>query len=67
MVVEPRRAAYTPTETGRLLGGIGRDKVFDLIRDGELRSFKTGKYRLIPRSEIDEFIARKLAEEHMDA
>ena len=64
MVVEPR-VAYTPVQTARLLGGIGRDKVFDLIRSGELRSFKTGKYRLIPREAIDEFIARKMREAPM--
>jgi excisionase family DNA binding protein len=64
MVIE-LRAAYTPTETAKLLGGIGRDKVFDLIRAGELKSFKTGKYRLIPREAIEAFIARKMAEEPM--
>jgi excisionase family DNA binding protein len=63
MVVE-QRVAYKPHEAARLLG-VGRDKVFDLIRDGELASFKTGKYRLIPSQAIADFIARKLAEEPM--
>lgn len=41
---------------------ISRWKVFDLIRVRELRSVKIGGLRRVPRSAIDEYIARLLAE-----
>ncbi|MFC9761379.1 helix-turn-helix domain-containing protein [Rhodococcus jostii] len=38
--------------------GIGRSKLFDLIKSGELRSVKIGKTRLISESAIVEFIEK---------
>lgn len=38
--------------------GIGRTLVFALIKNGTLRSFKLGKRRLIPVSELTGLIAR---------
>lgn len=37
-------------------------KVYALIAEGELRSFKLGKRRLIPESELQRLIERKLKE-----
>lgn len=36
---------------------IGKSRVYDLLRTGELRSVKLGKRRLIPAKCLDEFIA----------
>jgi excisionase family DNA binding protein len=41
---------------------ISRWKVFDLIRSHELRSIKIGGLRRVPRSAIEEYIARLLEE-----
>jgi excisionase family DNA binding protein len=61
------RVAYKPEEVAGLLG-VSRMTVFRLIggRNPQLRSFRAGRLRLIPREAIDEFIARKMAEEPMD-
>jgi len=36
--------------------GISRSRVFTLIRDGQLRSFKLGASRRIPRDAVDELV-----------
>jgi len=41
---------------------ISRWKVFDLIRCRELRSVKIGGLRRVPRTAIDEYIARLVQE-----
>lgn len=41
---------------------ISRWKVFELIRTRQLRSIKIGGLRRVPRSAIDEYIARLLGE-----
>ena len=50
---------YTVEEAARLLT-ISRWKVFELIRLRELRSVKIGGLRRVPRTAIDEYIARLL-------
>lgn len=52
---------YTVEEAAEVLT-ISRWKVFDLIRVRELRSVKIGGLRRVPRSAIDEYIARLLGE-----
>jgi excisionase family DNA binding protein len=42
--------------------GIGTTKTRELIRSGELRSIRIDRRILVPRSEIDAYIARKLGE-----
>jgi excisionase family DNA binding protein len=42
--------------------GVGRDKVFELLRSGQLRSYKEGGLRRIPIEAIEEYISRKMAE-----
>jgi excisionase family DNA binding protein len=38
------------------LGGLGRTRVFDLIRSGELASVKIGRRRFVPDSAIQRYI-----------
>ncbi len=56
-----RPQLYTVEEAAQILT-VSRWKVFDLIRLRELRSVKIGGLRRVPRSAIDEYIARLLAE-----
>lgn len=37
--------------------GVGRSTVYELIRNGRLRSVKEGRIRLIPASAIAEYVA----------
>ena len=39
---------------------LGHTKVCELIADGDIKSIKIGRRRLIPRTAIEEFITRKL-------
>jgi excisionase family DNA binding protein len=48
--------AYTVEQVAEILH-IGRDKVYFLLRTGQLRSIKIGKLRRITRQHIAEFIA----------
>lgn len=41
---------------------LGRYKVYDLIRAGTLRTVKVGRTRLIPNTELHEFVERLLEE-----
>jgi excisionase family DNA binding protein len=43
--------AYSPDDFARRIG-LGRTTTYRLIRDGELRSIKVGRRRLIPADEI---------------
>ena len=46
---------YTPGETAELLR-VCRTTVYGLIRDGELRSVKIGRRRLIPAEALADYI-----------
>jgi excisionase family DNA binding protein len=48
--------AYTVEQVAKMLN-IGRDKVYELIRTGQLRSIKIGKLRRITEDQLAEFIA----------
>jgi excisionase family DNA binding protein len=48
--------AYTVEQVAEMLH-IGRDKVYELIRTGQLRSIKIGKSRRITEEQLTEFIA----------
>ncbi|GGK98955.1 hypothetical protein Ppa06_67130 [Planomonospora parontospora subsp. parontospora] len=50
-----------PRDAARVLG-IGRDKVFRLLRSGQLRSYRDGRLYLVPAEAIEEYISRKMAE-----
>ena len=48
--------AYTVEQVAKMLH-IGRDKVYYLLRTGQLRSIKIGKLRRITDQQLAEFIA----------
>jgi excisionase family DNA binding protein len=51
---------YDETEGRERLGNLGRTKYFELLKNGELRSVKIGRRRMVPASEIERFITRQL-------
>ena len=57
--IEP--LAHSPDRAAQRLG-ISTRAVYMHIANGELRSFKDGKRRLIPDAELQRFVQRKLAE-----
>ena len=50
-----------PEDAARVLG-VGRTKVYELMRSGALRSVRVGGLRRIPVAALDEFVARLEAE-----
>ena len=48
---------FRPEQVARVLN-IGRSKVFDLIRSGQLRSVKAGGSRRISATALREYVAR---------
>lgn len=50
--------AYTVEQVAEMLH-VGRDKVYYLIRTGQLRSIKIGKLRRITEQHLAEFIASR--------
>jgi excisionase family DNA binding protein len=52
-------AHSTAATTARL--GIGKTKLFELIKTGQLKPFKVGRKTLIPEAEIQRFITTKMA------
>jgi excisionase family DNA binding protein len=51
----------TPEEVADALR-IGRAKVYDLMRNGHLRSIKIGGSRRVPRSALEQYVAGLLDE-----
>lgn len=47
--------AYTVEQVAKMLH-IGRDKVYQLLRTGQLRSIKIGKLRRITEEQLADFI-----------
>jgi len=52
----------TAEEAAQLLH-IGRSKVYDLIRNGDLRSIKIGRLRRVPLDAVHDFATSPAAEE----
>ncbi|GAA4940176.1 excisionase family DNA binding protein [Actinomycetospora succinea] len=50
---------FTAEEAAEILK-IGRCKVYDLLRNQDLRSIKIGGSRRIPRTALEEYVARLL-------
>jgi excisionase family DNA binding protein len=48
--------AYTVEQVAEILH-VGRDKVYSLLRTGQLRSIKIGKLRRITSQHLTEFVA----------
>lgn len=46
---------------------IGRTTLYALIATHELRTIKIGRARRVPESAVDDWIARQLTDEEMDA
>lgn len=57
--IEP--LAHSPDRAAQRLG-ISTRAVYTHIATGELRSFKDGKRRLIPETELQRYVQRKMAE-----
>jgi excisionase family DNA binding protein len=55
------RILLTPMEAADALH-IGRTKIYDLIRNGELVSIKIGKLRRVPVEAVREYARRQLVE-----
>ena len=58
----PAPVSVSPEDAGRLIG-LGRTKVFELIREGDLRVAKIGRRTLIPVSELHALIGRLTKQE----
>ena len=52
------RMLFDIPETGQELR-VGRTTVYELIKTGELRPIRIGKRTLIPREELERFIAER--------
>ena len=50
--------AYTVEQVAKMLH-VGRDKVYELLRTGQLRSIKIGKLRRITEEQLVEFVASR--------
>lgn len=57
----PEPLAHSPDGAAKRLG-ISTRAVYTAIAQGDLRSFKIGKRRLIPDSELQRLVERKMAE-----
>ncbi len=53
--------AHSPDSAGQRLS-VPTRQIYNLIASGQLRSFKQGKRRLIPDSELQNFVQRNLAQ-----
>jgi excisionase family DNA binding protein len=62
----PERVLLTPEEAGESLG-IGRTKVYALIKTGELQSVQIGRLRRIPTTAVHKYAARLIANTHATA
>ena len=56
-VQQPQRVAYTMKEALELLP-ISRTTIYQLVKEGRLRSLRVGKKILIPVTAIDEFLGQ---------
>lgn len=49
------RILSTPREAARALG-IGRSKLYELMREGSIRFIRIGSCRRVPAAALDEFV-----------
>jgi excisionase family DNA binding protein len=54
--------AYRPAEALEVFP-IGRSALYELLRAGEIASFRVGRARFIPRQSLLEYMERQLTEE----
>lgn len=62
-LVQPIRLLLTPEEAAGALG-LHRSRIWMLMGQGKLRGIKIGKSRRFLLTELNEFIAREMAEQH---
>ncbi len=55
------RLAYRPAEAARALG-VSKNKIYDWLNDGTLRSLKSGNARIIPREALIALLAGTTAQ-----
>jgi|SRR6516162_3175368 hypothetical protein len=60
----PRQLVVRPTPARRMLGNIGPDRLWRLIKAGEIDSYLVGRSRFITVESIERYIAQQLAEAH---
>jgi excisionase family DNA binding protein len=60
MHIESKMAV--PADEGAKLLGVPRSRIWDLIKQGQIASFKIGRRRMVATSELRRFIERKAAE-----
>lgn len=53
--------------TRHALGGLGRTKLYELTKTGQIRSVKVGRRRMWPVSAVEEFVARLEQDHEVDA
>ena len=49
-----------PIDPARKRVGLGRTKFYELINAGEIKAIKVGQRTLIPESELQRWLARKM-------
>lgn len=54
----PERLVYRFPEAGQILGGISRNSVKSLVRDGELETVPIGHFDMVTRESIVAYIER---------
>ena len=57
------RIAYRPDEALEMLP-VGRTALYELLRSGDIPSFKIGKSRFIPRQGIVDYVERATKEQN---
>ncbi len=62
MTMEMKACAVNVKEARRLLGGLGRNKFYELLAEGKLRSIRVGNRYLIPVSAISAFLGEQADE-----
>ncbi|CAM06192.1 excisionase family DNA binding protein [Saccharopolyspora erythraea NRRL 2338] len=58
----PNRVLLTVEEAAKQLG-LGRTKTYALVASGEIESVRIGRLRRIPRTAIDDYAARLIAQQ----
>ena len=54
----PDRLTFSIEEAARALG-VGRSLIFTLLKEGQLKSIRVGRRRLIPSGELQAFLDRQ--------
>ena len=62
MTTTDSKRGYTLAEACAYVGGISRPKIYELMADGQLRSYMIGVRRYFLREELDSFLERQVEE-----